>query len=138
MCILEVLFVQKILQKQRKVLSMQKLQKLILPGLVIAAVAIMYFGYFAPRDGLGTFSSFDTDNHASLEIVVDFVEEKGVKLDRAEGASIFYVVDADGREVMVSGPPSLPPGMDMASSLVLVGHLNRGNVFHAHDVRIRN
>lgn len=117
---------------------MKNLQKLILPGLVIAAVAIMYFGYFAPRDGLGSFSNFDTDNHAAQEIIVEYIDEKGVTLDRAAGASTFYVVDADGKEVMVSGPSSLPPGMDMASSLVLVGHLNRGDVFHAHDVRIRN
>ncbi len=117
---------------------MKKLQKLILPALVLAAVSIMYFGYFAPRDGLGSFSKFDTDSHAAQEIIVDYIVDKGVTLDRAEGATIFYVVDADGLEVMVSGPASLPPGMDMASSLVLVGHLNRGNTFHAHDVRIRN
>lgn len=117
---------------------MQKLQKFILPVLVLAVMAAMYFVYFAPRDGLGSFSKFDTNNNASLEIIVEYVEEKGVRLDRVEGASIFYVVDADGIEVMVSGPSSLPPGMDMASSLVLVGHLNRGNTFHAHDVRIRN
>lgn len=117
---------------------MKKLQKFILPVLVVAAIAIMYFGYFAPRDGLGSFSKFDTDNHASLEIVVDYIEEKGVRLDREAGASIFYVVDADGREVMVNGPASLPPGMDAYPTIVLVGHLNRGNTFHAHDVRLRN
>lgn len=114
------------------------IQKLILPLLVIAAAAIVYFGYFAPRDGLGSFSNFDPNSHASQEIVVKYISEKGVRLNRDEGSSIFYVVDGDGKEVMVSGPPSLPPGMDMASSLVLVGHLNRDNSFHAHDVRIRN
>lgn len=117
---------------------MKKLQKFILPALIIVAVSIIYFGYFAPRDGLGSFSNFDPNNNASLEITVKYIEEKGVRLDRTSGGSIFYVVDADGREVMVSGPSSLPPGMDMASSIVLVGHLNRGNTFHAHDVRIRN
>ncbi|MDZ7767405.1 MAG: hypothetical protein U5K00_23815 [Melioribacteraceae bacterium] len=117
---------------------MKKLQKFILPALIIVAVSIIYFGYFAPRGGLGSFSKFDTNSNASHEIVVKFIEEKGVQRDRASGESIFYVVDADGREVMVSGPPSLPPGMDMASALVLVGHLNRNNSFHAHDVRIRN
>ena len=117
---------------------MKNLQKLILPGLVIAAVAIMYFGYFAPRDGLGSFSDFDPSNHASQEIVVEYIDEKGVTLDRAEGSSVFYVVDSDGREVRVNGPASLPPGMDMASSIVLVGHLSSDAVFHAHDVRIRN
>lgn len=117
---------------------MKNLQKLILPVLVVAAVAIMYFGYFAPRDGLGSFSHFDPNSHASQEIVVKYIEEKGVSLDRAAGSSIFYVVDADGVEMQVSGPASLPPGMDMASSLVLVGHLSGRDSFHAHDVRIRN
>ncbi len=117
---------------------MKKMQKFILPLLVIAAVSIMYFGYFAPRDGLGSFSSFDPNNHASQEIVVEYVVEKGVVLDKEAGSSVFYVVDADGREVQVNGPTSLPPGLDMASSLVIVGHLSSGGSFHAHDVRVRN
>ncbi|KUG26991.1 hypothetical protein ASZ90_003173 [hydrocarbon metagenome] len=117
---------------------MKKMQKFILPVLIIAAVAIMYFGYFAPRDGLGSFSKFDPNSHASHEIIVSLVKEKGVRLDRASGESIFYVIDADGREVLVSGPSSLPPGMNDAPTIVLVGHLNRNNSFHAHDVRIRN
>jgi len=115
-----------------------KYQKLILPVLVTTAVLLIYLGYFAPREGLGSFSNFDPDSHASQEIVVEYIDEKGVRLNREEGASVFYVIDADGREVMVSGPASLPPGMDMASSIVLVGHLSSNNTFHAHDVRIRN
>lgn len=117
---------------------MKKLQKLILPGLIVAAVAIMYFGYFAPRDGLGSFSNFDPNSHASQEIVVKYIDDKGVTLDRRAEASVFYVVDADGVEMQVNGPASLPPGMDMASALVLVGHLSGRDSFHAHDVRIRN
>ena len=117
---------------------MKKMQKFILPLLIVGAAAIMYLGYFAPRDGFGSFSDFDPNNHATKEIVVEYIDEKGVRLNRQSGSSVFYVVDADGREMMVNGPMSLPPGMDMASALVLVGHLSGNDSFHAHDVRIRN
>ncbi len=117
---------------------MKKLQKFILPVLVVAAVAIMYFGYFAPRDGLGSFSKFDPNSHASQEIIVKYIDEKGTRLDREAGASVFYVLDADGREMRVNGPASLPPGMDAYPTIVLVGHLSGRDSFHAHEVRIRN
>ena len=117
---------------------MKKLQKFILPALIVAAIAIMYFGYFAPRDGLGSFSNFDPNSHASQEIIVKYLDEKGITLDRQAGSSVFYVVDGDGVEMLVNGPASLPPGMDAYPSIILVGHLSGRDSFHAHDVRLRN
>ena len=114
------------------------LQKLILPALVLAAAATIYLSYFSPDAGLGSFSSLDPDNHAAKEIIVEHVKEKGVTVNQQSASSVFYVVDGEGTEIMVSGPGSLPEGMDEASSIVLVGHLNRDRSFHAHEVRIND
>ena len=64
------------------------------------------------------------------------MEKKGITRDK-EGGSFFYVVDINNREVGVSGPGKLPPGMDEAVSLVLTGHMSGAN-FHAHGLELRN
>ncbi len=113
------------------------MQKLILPGLIVGVVAILYFIYFKPSDGLGSFSDFDPNNNASRDIFVELVKDKGVVRDRESGGTVFYVTDRDGREMKIIGPFDLPPGMDSAPSLVLTGHLGNG-YFHAHAVGLRN
>lgn len=115
---------------------MKNLQKLILPGLVVIIIAYVYFTYFSPSDELGDFSKLSTNNNASVQIIVKFVKDKGISLEK-EGNSIFYVVDKKNEEIKVSGPGKLPPGIDEANSLVLTGHLS-GGYFHAHGVELRN
>jgi cytochrome c-type biogenesis protein CcmE len=112
------------------------IQKLVLPGLVLIILAFIYFTYFSTSDELGDFSKLSTNSSVSVQIVVKFKSEKGVSRD-SEGGSVFYVVDKNNREVVVSGPGKLPPGMDTAGSLVLTGHMS-GQGFHAHDVLLRN
>jgi len=112
------------------------MQKIILPGLVLILVAIVYFTYFSPSDELGDFSKLNTNSNSSVQIIVKFVSEKGISRDN-EGSTHFYVLDKNNREVEVSGPGKLPPGMDIAVSLVLTGHMS-GAHFHAHVVDLRN
>lgn len=111
-------------------------QKIVIPGLVLIIVAFIYFSYFSPSDELGDFSTLSTNSNASVQIIVKFVSEKGITRDK-EGGAHFYVLDKKNREVEVSGPGKLPPGMDNAVSLVLTGHMS-GEHFHAHGIELRN
>ena len=115
---------------------MKNIQKLLLPLLIGIVVLFFYFQYFAPSDELGSFSSFDPNNNASKPIIVKFVSDKGL-VRGVDGGTTFYVIDKDNKVVKVSGPASLPPGMDAAGSLVLTGHMS-GDGFHAHGVELRN
>ena len=115
---------------------MKKLQKLVLPVLVIFIIAILYFSYFAPSDELGSFSKFDPNNSASLPIIVKLVKDKGVQRTQ-DGSYIFYVTDIDSREMMVTGLRDLPPGMNDSKSMVLTGHLSGKEAFHANGIEVR-
>lgn len=112
------------------------IQKMILPGLVLIILAFIFLNYFSPSDDLGDFSKLSTNSSASVQIIVKFRSDKGISRD-SEGGTIFYVFDKKNREVLVSGPGKLPPGMDSAGSLVLTGHMS-GESFHAHSVGLRN
>jgi len=112
------------------------IQKLVLPGLVFIILAFIFLTYFSPSDELGDFSKLSANSSASVQIIVKFRSEKGISRDN-EGGSYFYVYDKNNREVAVSGPGKLPPGMDTAGSLVLTGHMS-GDGFHAHAVSLRN
>lgn len=114
---------------------MKKYEKLVLPVLAVLAVFLLYTFYFAPTDELGSFNDFDPNSHASIDIVVEFLPEKGIKQDRSEGGSIFYVRDKNGRVVQVSGPLMLPEGIEVAKRIKLTGHLSGGG-FHAHAVTL--
>ncbi|MBU1095348.1 MAG: hypothetical protein CVV23_16855 [Ignavibacteriae bacterium HGW-Ignavibacteriae-2] len=112
------------------------MQKYILPALVLAVIALVYFSYFSPTDELGSFASFDTNNNASKEIIVKLVKEKGFERDIANNSTYFYVVDKSGKEVKVSAPSNMPPGIDDAKTIVLKGHLH-ADYFHASQVVLR-
>lgn len=112
------------------------IQKLVLPGLVLIILAFIFLTYFSPSDELGDFSKLSTNSSASVQMIVKLISDKGITRD-AQGGTRFYVVGKNNREVEVSGPGKLPPGMDAAGSLVLTGHMS-GASFHAHAVELRN
>jgi hypothetical protein len=114
-----------------------KINKLILPFLFSAAAVLLYFSYFSPKDELGLFSDFDTNSNTNRDIIVKVIHEKGFTKTESGSETIFYVEDGAGKQVMVSGPLILPPGMDVASRVTLRGHYN-GSSFHAHEVSLRN
>lgn len=111
---------------------MKYLQKLILPVLLVAVVAIIYFTYFAPSKDLGSFSDFDPNNSAVKDIRVLVVHEKGIEKD-SHGAH-FYAADKNNRVFPVNAD-KVPEGIESAETVVLRGHLNKES-FHAHDVLI--
>lgn len=104
---------------------MKHLQKLILPLLVIIIIALVYFIYFS-KEGLGSFSDFDTNNSAVKDIKVEILQEKGINNNE------FFAVDKTGKVVLVHAD-RIPLGLESAKIIVLRGHLNKDS-FHAHDV----
>jgi hypothetical protein len=112
---------------------MKKLQKLILPALIIIAVFIIYKIYFAGGGGLGSFDDFDPNNSAVKEIRVQLVIDKEIEQHGEEVT--FYASDRNGKVVQVSGSLHLPDGFESAKEVILKGHLSQGG-FHAHEVLI--
>ena len=105
---------------------MKSLQKLILPILIVAVIALVYFIYFASNEGLGSFSDFDVNNSAVKEIRVEILQDRGISNNS------FYVLDKSGQVVLVHAD-HIPSGIESAKTVVLQGHLNKDS-FHAHDV----
>ena len=105
---------------------MKSLQKLILPSLIIAVIALVYLVYFSSDGGLGSFADFDTNNSAVKDIKVQVLQDRGIN------NNTFYVSDKRGEVVLVQAD-KIPPGMESAQTVILRGHLNKDS-FHAHAV----
>lgn len=114
-----------------------KAEKLILPLLIIAVAAVLYFLYFSPKDDLGYFSDFDPNNNANRDIIVKLLPDKGFVQDKNAGGTVFFVEDGAGKVMRVVGPLTLPPGMDVTNRVTLRGHLHT-DYFHAASVTPRN
>lgn len=114
---------------------MKKIQKFILPVLIILGLYLIYTFYFSGSKGLGSFSDFDPNNNANKDIVIRIVAEKGITPDNRNGLSIFYAEDKNGTVVMIQGPLMLPPGIQTAEVVRLRGHLHK-EYFHAAEVFI--
>jgi len=110
---------------------MKIIQKLILPVLILAVIVLIYFVYFAPKEGLGSFSDFDPNNSAVKDIRVKVITEQGFERT-SEGGAVFFVSDMTNITVRVSAD-KVPPGIESATFVILKGHLSQ-NGFHAHDV----
>lgn len=114
---------------------MQKLQKLILPVLILFIILILYFVYFGSK-GLGSFDDFDTNSNANLDISVRVADNREIEINQAQGTSIFYAVDRNGKTVKVSAPASLPDGIGPGMEIILHGHLHTDH-FHATEVNMK-
>jgi cytochrome c-type biogenesis protein CcmE len=114
---------------------MKALQKMILPGLLLAAILIIYFIYFAPTGELGLFSNFDTNNNANKDIRVSLVKERGIQTDPVNQSAAFYVVDAAGVQNLVQAPYPLPVDFESSNVIILKGHLHEDH-FHAVEVNL--
>ena len=114
---------------------MKLVQKFILPFLVISLIFIIYFIYFSPKEGLGSFSDFDTNNSANKDIKVRLLSDKGVSKDLPNGITSFYVVDNSGTQVLVQAPLNVPENIKSAEKIILKGHLHPDH-FHAVEVQI--
>jgi len=112
---------------------MKALQKMILPALLLAAVLLIYFIYFAPTGGLGLFSNFDTNNNANKDIKVALVAEKGIQTDPVNQSAVFYAADGAGAQHLVQAPYPLPDGIEQAEFIMMKGHLHDDH-FHAVEI----
>lgn len=112
---------------------MKALQKFILPLLIGLVIFVIYTFYFAGKSDLGSFSDFDPNNNAVKDIKVKLLSDRGIS--QQGGELVFYVVDKDGKVMMVSGALQLPENFDKAEVIILKGHLTQGG-FHAHGVEI--
>lgn len=112
---------------------MKFLQKIILPLLIGLVIFVIYTFYFAGKSDLGSFNDFDPNNSAVKDIRVKLLSERGI--NHLGGETVFYVVDKNGKVVMVSGAMQLPENFDKAETIILKGHLTQGG-FHAHSVEI--
>lgn len=110
-----------------------KIQNLIVPVLVIAVVALIYFSYFH-KTGLGNFDDFDTNNNANKTIIVQVVKDKGAKEDPANQSVTFYATDKKGIEVLVQAPLPLPSSFEKLDKVELKGHRHTDH-FHAIEVK---
>lgn len=110
---------------------MKKLQKLILPVLLIIFAFLIYKIYFSSEKGLGSFADFDPNNSAVKPITVRLLHDRGIS---QQGSSVtFYVSDKNDQVVMVSGELMLPEGFENAQVVTIKGHLSQTS-FHAHEV----
>ncbi len=114
---------------------MKALQKLILPVLLLAAILLIYFIYFAPTGRPGLYSNFDTNNNANKDIKVSLVREKGIQTDPVNQSAVFYAEDGAGVQNLVQAPYPLPQGIEEADFIVMKGHLHDDH-FHAVEINI--
>ncbi|HVO75734.1 MAG TPA: hypothetical protein VMT35_17025 [Ignavibacteriaceae bacterium] len=105
-----------------------------MPLLIIAVLSIIYSTYFSPKEGLGSFSDFDTNNSANKDIKVMLLAEKGISRDTQNGITTFYVVDNKGNQELVQAPLDIPGNIKSAQQLILKGHLHPDH-FHAVEVK---
>jgi hypothetical protein len=112
---------------------MKKLQKLILPALLVIIIFIIYKIYFASGKGLGSFTDFDPNNTAVKPITVELLQDRGI--NQQGGNVVFFVSDKNKQIMMITGEMQLPDGIESAKVITLKGHLSQGS-FHAHEVVI--
>ncbi|HSP89085.1 MAG TPA: hypothetical protein VLN45_13195 [Ignavibacteriaceae bacterium] len=110
---------------------MKAIQKLILPLLIIVVIGLIYFLYFSPKEGLGSFSDFDPNNNAVKEIRVKIVHEQGIN-KTSEGGATFFASDKNNTIMQVSAE-KVPAGIESAEIVLLKGHMSQGG-FHVHEV----
>lgn len=110
---------------------MKKLQKLILPSLLVFIVAIIYKIYFSGGMNLGSFDDFDTNNNAVKEIKVQVLPNQSINLEG--GNFSFLIADKNGKTLQAFGSANLPQGIGEAQTIILKGHVNQSG-FCTHEV----
>ena len=110
---------------------MKKIQKLILPALIVLAIVLMFKFYFMKGGELGSFSDFDPNNNAVKDIRVQLLIVRGI--ERSGGEVSFFTSDRNGRVVKAYGDATLPEGFEDSDVVILRGHLTQSG-FHVHEI----
>ncbi len=103
---------------------MIKLNKLILPILIIAAFFLIYKFYFAPTNELGSFSIFSTSSEINQEINVEIVPSKGFGKNKNGQIISFYAKDKNGKIVLIAVHNPLTNEIKDAKTVTLMGHMH--------------
>ncbi|MDP2301192.1 MAG: hypothetical protein Q8N03_02050 [Ignavibacteria bacterium] len=106
---------------------MLKKQNLILPLLLSIVLISVYFFYFSPFKGLGSFADYDRDSHVQKEIVVKLVMEKGIQKMGSDNGTQFYVEDRNGTEMLIQTTLLVPAGIENSEYITLTGHICNGS-----------
>lgn len=114
---------------------MVKIQKFVLPALVSVTVLTIYIFYFSSAKGLGSFKDYDPYSHAQKEIVVKFVNEKGIQRTDEGQKILFYVEDRHGTQMPIQSEEPLPGGVENSKTLTLTGHICGGS-YELVDIEI--
>ncbi|MCF6271019.1 MAG: hypothetical protein L3J41_15000 [Melioribacteraceae bacterium] len=113
---------------------MKKLEKLILPALIMIVLVVIYSTYFAPTEKLGDFTMFG-GSEINQRINVIILKERGVrKTDNGDIIS-FRAKDINNKIVTVSLREPEPASILNASIVELLGHMH-GNDFTAAKVKV--
>jgi sRNA-binding carbon storage regulator CsrA len=110
-----------------------KISKLILPALIVTALLIIHFAYFAPSQELGSFSNFSAGSEINQRINVIIVKTK--KIGKDGNVLSFYVKDIDNNEVRVTLHEPESKEILNAEIVELLGHMHE-NDFTASRVSI--
>ncbi len=113
---------------------MKKLEKFLLPALLVFVLAVIYFSYFAPTEKLGDFSKFG-GTEISQTINVLIVKESG--FGRNANGDIISFKAKDKKNVIANVNLHEPAteGLENAEIVELLGHMH-GNDFSAAGIKI--
>ncbi|MCF8243055.1 MAG: hypothetical protein K9J16_16885 [Melioribacteraceae bacterium] len=115
---------------------MKKLEKYIIPTLILVVVVLVYLVYFSPIKGLSSFNDVDPNAHVQKSLAVRLVIEDGIDRSSVPGKTIFFAEDRDGRKSRISAPnDAIPPGLENAETVNILGHFH-GTTFDAVEVEM--
>ncbi|MHB8906955.1 MAG: hypothetical protein ACYC6D_12615 [Melioribacteraceae bacterium] len=112
-----------------------KISKFILPIISVAALALIYYIYFAPTKELGSFSKFSAGSEINQNINVAVVKSKAFERDKGGGIISFYAKDKNNVEVKITLHEPAPEEIVNAEVVELMGHMHGSN-FTAASVSI--
>lgn len=107
---------------------MKKLSKLIFPLIVIAAIGIIYFTYFAPTNELGSFSKFSPGAEINQRINVRVVKSMEFERDANGNIISFYAMDKNNVEAKVTLHEPASAELADAEIVELLGHMHENSI----------
>ncbi len=113
---------------------MKKIEKFILPALVVFLVGIVYFTYFAPTDKLGDFSKFGV-SEINQRINVLIIKESKVSKNANGEIISFSVKDKNNIVKRISLHEPISSTILNAEIVELLGHMH-GNDFICAGVEV--
>lgn len=113
---------------------MKKVQKLLLPVLLIFVIVAIYHSYFAPTTELGDLSKFGS-SEINQRVNVLIVKESGFGRTASGDIISFKAKDKNNITVNVSLGEPAPPEIVNAEIVELFGHMH-GDKFSAVSVKI--